>query len=354
MSIDWSALQPHAPLSPNDARFVPRIERPSLVERALQSDAPIAVVGPVGSGKSTSLARFARELSERRPNTRCVPVLRDHLRHHMPSETEALLSADPTRLLGWCMLALISYWVAPGLISESDALDELNIDEKRPPTEQLRLVARATKEKLHADRLVLLLDGLERANTAEIQAALDELLRFHDDFRLVAVLPAQAMYGDASAWIHERFRMHFIPAVEPTGAGRDFLREVVRRRIGETPAALEAIVDEAITQSGGIPRTLLQLVQDAGSYATLAGRELPLPEDLTLAVQDHRQSLRRLLDKDDKRALLDADGTDGSEIELPRRARLIAHGLLLEYQTHGDLVVHPAPMLRPILAPKAA
>lgn len=300
MTIDWSALQPHAPLGANDARFVPRIEHPSLVERALQSDAPIAVVGPAGSGKSTSLARFGRELSEQRPNTRCVSVL--------------------------C----------------------------GPTPDQLRLVARATKEKLHADRLVLLLDGLERANTAEIQAALDELLRFHDDFRLVAVLPAQSMYGDASAWIHERFRMHFIPAVEPTGAGRDFLREVVRRRVGEIPAALEAIVDEAITQSGGIPRTLLQLVQDAGSYATLAGRELPLPEDLTLAVQDHRQSLRRLLDKDDKRALLDADGTDGSEIELPRRARLIAHGLLLEYQTHGDLVVHPAPMLRPILAPKAA
>jgi hypothetical protein len=160
----------------------------------------------------------------------------------------------------------------------------------------------------------------------------------------------------------EQFRVYSVPpvVVAPTNsphaaAGRAFLREVLRTRVGDEGMRASAdVLESAISLSGGIPRTFLQLVQDSAMYARLAGREVLRETDLTAAVKDQRQSLRRLLDQGDKQEILRADGTDGAEIPRERRARLIASGLLLEYEEDGELVVHPAPILEPILRRPAA
>jgi hypothetical protein len=117
---------------------------------------------------------------------------------------------------------------------------------------------------------------------------------------------------------------------------------------------LAHVLDRAAEASGGIPRTFLQLVMDAATYARLSNREMPSMDDLRDAMNDHAESLRRLLNKGDVAALREADGTDGLEVDPERRLRFLTHGLLLEYKIGDRIVVYPAPLLAGILASKAA
>jgi hypothetical protein len=103
-------------------------------------------------------------------------------------------------------------------------------------------------------------------------------------------------------------------------------------------------VNEAIRWSGGLPRVFLQLLADAGSYAKLRRSDpWPIVEDLNDARADQIDSFRRLLLPGDVDAIRGAAGTNGSELELDRKIRLMAHGILLERLRNGARVldVHP-------------
>ena len=101
---------------------------------------------------------------------------------------------------------------------------------------------------------------------------------------------------------------------------------------------------DAARWSGGIPRTFLQLLADAGTYARLRrDASWPEPTDLADAVADQEDSVRRVLLPGDTQAILAAEGTDGRELDLGRKVRLMAHGVLLERlrNRRPTLEVHP-------------
>lgn len=379
MAVDWKSLRPHVPASWDAAGsgglpvYVARPESHSLDALIRETTEPVAVVGPAGSGKSSVLGRVS---AERISGVVFVPVLTDHARPFFlslpPGEPDdpafyALVTpASASDVLLATEHVLSRALLARGTADSSGSLGPSARDERfrkgLSNLDAVRSLAREWRKVRGASQLVLLLDGMERLPSETIRADLERLLLLREELRVVAVLPAQVFYGPDAAWMTEHFRVYSVPpvVVAPTNsphaaAGRAFLREVLRTRVGDEGLRASAdVLESAISLSGGIPRTFLQLVQDSAMYARLAGREVLRETDLTAAVKDQRQSLRRLLDQGDKQEILRADGTDGAEIPRERRARLIASGLLLEYEEDGELVVHPAPILEPILRRPAA
>jgi hypothetical protein len=215
-------------------------------------------------------------------------------------------------------------------------------------------------KKAHPERPVILLsDGLEKLQADKAREIVDALLPFRSEATLLLVLPLSLVTGPASYEVVSTFKLFPVRPV-PVAAdmpsfheGRAFLREIALLRLGldpTLPSKLDPTLDRAAEASGGVPRAFLQLVQDAGMYATLAGRETPDDTDMQDAMADHAASLRRLLDKGDVAVLREADGTDGLEVEGTRKMRFFAHGLLLEYDAGNGTIVRPNPLLRGILA----
>jgi hypothetical protein len=379
MAVDWKSLRPHVPASWDAAGsgglpvYVPRPENHSLDALIRETTEPVAVVGPAGSGKSSALGRVS---AEHISGVVFVPVLTDHAREYFlslpPGEPDDLAfralvtpaSVSDVLLATEHVLgrALLARGIPDASGSHDPSAWDVRTRKGLSNLDAVRSLAREWRRVRGASQLVLLLDGMERLPAETIRADLERLLLLREELRVVAVLPAQVFYGPDGAWMTEQFRVYSVPpvVVAPTNsphaaAGRAFLREVLRTRVGDEGMRASAdVLESAISLSGGIPRTFLQLVQDSAMYARLAGREVLRETDLTAAVKDQRQSLRRLLDQGDKQEILRADGTDGAEIPRERRARLIASGLLLEYEEDGELVVHPAPILEPILRRPAA
>ena len=104
-------------------------------------------------------------------------------------------------------------------------------------------------------------------------------------------------------------------------------------------------MDDAIGLSGGLPRVFLQLMADAGSYAKLRRSDSwPIAEDMQDAWADQVESYARLFLRGDTDAIRAAVGTRGNELELDRKIRLMAHGILLERIRNGETILdaHPA------------
>jgi len=108
--------------------------------------------------------------------------------------------------------------------------------------------------------------------------------------------------------------------------------------------AMRDCVSMASRLSGGIPRVFLQILADAGCYAQMKRSEPWLcAEDLEDACADQVDSFRRLLMPGDVFAIRQVIGTNGCELSVDRRIRLMAHGVLLERRRNGSpvLAVHP-------------
>jgi hypothetical protein len=334
-TMDWNRLAPHRPLGPGDALHVERPadggERLAALVRARMG--PIAVTGPVGCGKSTELAAAAKAL-ESDFVTRIVPV--DRL-------------ADMRKLDEQGLLELVN----KALASDRSGAAALGVAAE-PRNEFLSLV-RQLAQKSPQGRVVLLLDGLEKCPAESASRVVQALLSIREEADFVAVVPLDLVTGPGGyALISEMrlFHVRPVPVLQEQGVqwreGRRFMREIFLRRMGLTTAeeAQEQLLAHATDSSSGLPRTFLQLMRDAGGYAAIAGRDVPGLEDFQDALLDHRESLQRLLRDGDTEVLRRADGTDGLEVPIERRVRLLTHGLLLENEVAGRVVVHMNQILR--------
>jgi hypothetical protein len=218
----------------------------------------------------------------------------------------------------------------------------------------LALVAELSRQR----GVAILVDGLERAASPVAQDTLRDLVEAARDVSLLAVLSPALVTGPDAYMVLEDLGLRQVALrpvlVDPDGGqpamlGRQFLHEILQRRLGvsDLPSLLEEVADGAAVWSGGVPRMFLQLLRDAHTAATLANRGQPTLDDLATAVRDHRSSLRRLLRDGDLDVIRAHRGTTGIEIPVDRRTRLLAHGLLLEYETPGmpDPIVQPHPLL---------
>ncbi|HYO56616.1 hypothetical protein [Archangium sp.] len=321
---------------------------------------PFAVAGPVGSGKSTEIATATTELN-------------------LDTELFAVdLSLDQflnmREITGADLL-----WAIGGSLFEVVARPHLQLQLELPDEERSRLtgkcpshqghlesgpyrdaflaVVREFKKKaLSKSQVAILLDGLEKCPEEKARIAVRTFLSLRDEVEFAFVVPPSLVIGPANVELLSELRVFPIrpvPVIEKQGAhwkeGRQFLADIFRRRMGKDTnvEALAPLMETAAISSGGLPRTFLQLMRDMGGYATVANRELPTREDLDNAMRDQADSLRRLLRDGDMQVMQAADGSDGLEIPIERRVRLLTHGLLLENEVEDRVIVRMHPLLGP-------
>lgn len=388
-SADWTRLGPHRPLDKQTmSLYVPRPEGGAarLLQLVRAGSTAIAVVGPMGSGKSTELFAAAADLAEDPDHFVSIFPL-DHVEASVYAPKAIHLQQGSI----WAFLAIslarhaegrkvtLSTGLLRKLRKASDTVElaasgqsedlmvrlrkigdalagDADLRGEDLLLETLREVRRASGQKT----FVIICDGLEKIPVERARELLEGLLRFRSEASLVAVVPTALVVGPGSYEVLSNFKVFPVRpvAVHDEGSisgrdGRDFLKAIVLRRSHMdtvVPPDLDLVLDRAAEASGGVPRAFLQLVQDAAMYARLSMRERPTLEDLGEAMGDHAESMRRLLVKGDVDALRAADGTDGLEVDPERRLRFLTHGLLLEYKLNDRIVVHPAPLLAGILA----
>jgi hypothetical protein len=350
--MDWKALAPHQPLEQGDPLHVPRPmgdgqRLASLVRAGL---GPLAVAGPVGSGKSTELAVAAQALEPDyaisiQPFDRILNMRRLQAAHIHWALGNKLMDA-----------MLKQKMAIPTEVRQTLAVPPQNSkrDEGSAHRDACLAVLREL-EKQSSIRLALFADGLEKCTEEVARPAVRALLSLKDEMELVLVVPPSLVTGPENVELLNELRVfpvRPVPVLEEVGSrwkeGRQFLADIFKRRMGEDPRteALAPLVETASIASGGLPRNFLQLMRDAGGYAAVANRELPTREDLDSAMRDQADSLRRLLRDGDMRVMQEADGTDGLEVPIERRIRLLTHGLLLEYEVGDKVLVRMHPLLR--------
>lgn len=377
-TIDWKALSPHVPLGPGDAHYVERAGSAGaeISQWILADRSPLLVGGPAGVGKSTELARAAELLQPDRV-TCLVQLDRFENMRRLTPDRMRLRIAQRLGYLAKAVLHLpLSDSLERALLHVEDELQ--GIAPAPGPTSAVLLnaalseVARLSRQ----GRVTLLIDGLEKVPPGPTSLDLFEALgSIHEDVELVAIIPWHAAFGpQAETVIRAGERFVGLRALDVEGAtgepGRTFMRQVLAHRlhwneaefdpnsvVGTVGASLDEararvaarrnLVDDAIRWSGGLPRVFLQLLADAASYAKLRRSDpWPIVEDLNDACADQVDSFRRLLLPGDADAIRAAAGTRGSELDLERKIRLMAHGVLLERLRDGGRVLDVHPLAR--------
>jgi hypothetical protein len=364
MVPDWKALLPHRPLDPDSDQYVapPTGGAERIAEWILADRTTVLVAGPVGIGKSTELARATRLMHAER--TACLIRL-DRLENMRRATTDQLLLRTAGELayqtIGQFHIHLSSPLRATlghaGVLTH-EATDSTG--QKVPTfTGSALTTLKLTLSEISSarnQRIVLILDGLEKMpdgpNTLEFFESLGLL---SDAVDIVAVLPWSLAFGvgtNAAIRVDEHIVVLRAPDVTQSDApGPEFLLELLARRLSiPSPPEARAVFEEAIRCSGGIPRTFLQLVADSGTYARIR-RKAPWPDffDIRDAILEQQESFRRLLRPGDSAAIRAAITTDGRELELERRVRLLTHGVLLERDLGNMTILELHPLLAGLL-----
>ena len=245
-----------------------------------------------------------------------------------------------------------------------------------PASDMARLACNEVARLSRQGRVTLVLDGLEKVPERALATDLfDALALLPESTEIVTVVPWSVAFGPQAGQALVRQGERFVAvrapevAAKPGEAGRAFLRHMLARRLGlpagafdrpspgpitthlvaSVPPDMAEVVERAAELSGGVPRTFLQMVADAGTYAKLRGSAWPVAADLVDAVSDQQDSLRRILLPGDRAILKEFDGEDGAEMDPEVKVRMLAHALLLEREVGGAVVLRMHPLLAPIV-----
>jgi hypothetical protein len=385
MTPDWSALAPHRPVAAGRSQYVapPSNAGEEIANRVMAGAGTILVGGPAGIGKSTELDRAAALLRGRgRRIALLIPIdTWENMRRVTPDRLLLRIAGQCARVasqnLGMSLnqellAALWQAGVLPSSVLTGGAAGVYEATPRALATAVLGEVARLSK----LGPVTLLIDGMEKVPEGPTGTELfDALANLPEHVEQVVVMPWHAAYGPHSETVirpGEKWMILSPDRVEGNAGARAraFLREILARRLsidatwldpepsaarvasramGDDipPTAFAALVDDAAVWSGGIPRVFLQLVADAGTYARLRRDEdWPKDVDLVDAVADLEDSFRRALLPGDTEACRQAEGTDGRELELGRKIRLLARGVLVERRDDRRTVLEIHPLAR--------
>ncbi|HWO22450.1 MAG TPA: AAA family ATPase [Kofleriaceae bacterium] len=359
---DWRLLAPHRPLSPGDDAYVARPTGggDAIATWVNAGGSTILVSGPTGVGKSTELAHAAQALQATR--VACL-VQVDRMANMHRLDADALMRHVAARLVTFVRdevglsLSRKLAFAATGTPSSLDILlgTKLGSQERVQASGlSLALAALAEIERVSSqERIALLIDGLEKLlpgpGTREI---FDALAQLPESVDLIVVIPWHAAFGGGTESIlRAGERLHRVAALDTMGeqgniAAEFFIRVLARRLrvVDRLPVSMTPLLEIAFMASGGIPRIFLQLMADAGTYARAKrGAGWPVRDDLSEAIADQEASFRRALLPGDTQAIMAVQHTDGRELDLERRVRLLAQGILLERTWNGrvSLEIHP-------------
>jgi hypothetical protein len=377
MALNWKALAPHRPLDPGEAGYVvpPSGYAERVARLVLTGTSTVLVGGPVGVGKSTELAQIAALLKQGRVACLVQVDRSENIRRLTPDQLLLRIAGELVEM------AFDDYGVQVSLplltaLRRNGTLAPIHfgapVAEPTFTGSPLSLLNAARSEVARATgqtRIALVIDGLEKMpDTPESHAVLSALGQISDEVDIITVVPWFVAFGTSEDAVRHGAVFAPCPAPEVDGprgaAGRQFLVDILTKRLGLPPERLDedeatsagprrATVLEAIRWSGGLPRTFLQLMADAAQYAQIRrGDEWPDDHDLADAVADQKDSFRRALLPGDTAAILKVDATDGREMELGRKIRLLARGIILERRSNGGYVMDIHPLVRPLLEGK--
>jgi hypothetical protein len=353
---EWRRLVPHRPLSAGDDAYVVRpVSGGDAIANWVEAGGTTVLVnGPTGVGKSTELARAA--LALQRTRVAClVQTDRSTNMHRLTENAFMWIVAAELVILARSVLGL------PVSEELTSAVAALRNEHRDLPPKLFRTgganAARVAVEeiaRLSHQRIALVIDGLEKLpqgpDASEIFGALSSLPELVD---LVVVIPWHVAFGGGTeAILRAGEHLHRVAALDTEGpegleTASFFARMLARRLLGvdALPTQLEPLLGTAFKLSGGIPRVFLQLMADAGTYARVKrGAAWPDDSDLVEAIRDQEDSFRRTLLPGDTDAIRSAIKTDGRELELARRVRLLAQGVLLERVRNGQLTLELHPL----------
>ncbi|MDO9020116.1 MAG: hypothetical protein Q8S73_25900 [Deltaproteobacteria bacterium] len=361
LNPDWKKLTPQIPVGALSDQYVSRPMEGGLriAERMKAGCTTALIAGPAGIGKSTELLLVGVGLA---PEAAVIVPLELDRKFNMRR-------LDPAEVMQVTALTAAEMALTGGVPLSASLMNRVRRSSAgEQPTFQPELAVLVVREiqRLAPDRPVtLLIDGMEKTPADVARPVFEALTSLGADVNLVVVVSWQLTFGpDAQEVIRpgeKLFVLHPIVVEGEEGAeGRRFFREILRRRLalpedffdaatGELTLAV-GVIEEAIHLSGGVPRTFLQLVADAGAYAHVRrGSAWPDSADLANAVADQRDSLRRLLIPGDEKALRAVEGTDGREMELERKLRLLSHGIVLEHGGASGPVMRAHPLAQGLL-----
>lgn len=351
MTHDWRALAPHRPISISEVRdgtfYVPRTgEGAEAISVLLNAglERPIAIFGPAGSGKSTELAALAQI----RGPTWVGPLIRldKTLPYHESVSVDEVLDAITEFAISLARDKLHLQLSSDLQSARSPRGFDLLL-------ETVREIRKASRQGV----IALIVDGLEKASLQLAYGTLVQLERLRDEARIVVVVPTVVATGPSAAVLHDYQVISIGPVIvsqtvdasvtdKMAEQGASFLLEIAKRRLAMASLGeLEPLLRAAAQSSGGLVRTFLQLLHSAALSAAMRGSRDPDLKDLKQAARDQTGFLLRLLKEGDTEALRAAHGTDGREVEIDRRVRFLANGLLLEYEPPRGPVVRVAPLL---------
>lgn len=368
MVPDWKLLVPHRPVEPGAPGYVrpPDGTGERIAKWIAAGGSTVLLGGPVGVGKSTELAHAASLLQA--THVACLVPLDRYANMRKITADEARIviakrvaevalegrNAFTSELLRQALSGLTSSLRA---VSVAGLNVELAAPKERPPAEVLDLTLREAERLSSGRRLCLLLDGLEKSPESVGRDIFDVFAEVADFVDIVTTIPWHTTFGPTADLVvrpGERLEMVRPPVVEGKEgeSGRWFLADILKARLGASvPPQVEPLVLEAATWSGGIPRSFLQILSAAGTFARLR-RDADWPDatDLADSVAGQQDSYRRVLLPGDTAAIHAAVGTDGREMALDRKVRLMSHGVLLERVRSGSPVLEVHPLARNALA----
>jgi len=370
MRFEPTTLAPHQPLEPGDPRYVSRPQDLARrIVKRVENQHTVLFAGPAGVGKSTEIGAVAHALRE---NRAAVLLHADRYSDLHPFK--------PTKAVLWMAREVANESRKKAVVVELETDGHL-ASEMIPRMEKLiRDIERALRSvpihdsvstspvpleqavswlndactylsALFSLRPCLLVDGLEKLNADGVLAILKGLEGRLPNIDLVCVIPMELAYASRTDRLS---RPEILRALSTSGEGVAFLRELIERRAGAGAddargllMADPAIIERTFAWSGGIPRDLLQLVEDAAFNAfDRHSTWQPDERDLRDAGADLAYGSRAAMIDGDKERLRAIDATDGTGLDPATRLRLFSSDLLVEYEEGEKRVVRVHPIVK--------
>jgi hypothetical protein len=360
---NFRLLAPHKPVDPsNYSNYIaPKYGAEQIAEQVL-SRHTILIGGPSGIGKSTELARTAKFLQRERL-TCLVPIDRWENMRQLNSKQLILRMAGRLAYIAVHNLNIpISEELQMILIVAKVLKDDsIDIDETVVVPDEGEVLRRVVSEINQylplGKRISFLIDGLdkvpeENSSSQELFEALGALPKSID---LVVIVPWYAIFGPkAASVIRYGEKLIILRALDdlasPNGENLQFLIDILVSRLGinadevtNNPNRLK-FVHEAAKWSGGIPQVFLRLLGDAFvNMQTDINGSWPDVSSITDVVKSYGDGFRRILLPGDTKIINQSVGTDGREIDIKTRIRLMNYNILLERLNNDkpELSIHP-------------
>jgi len=353
-TVDWKRLRPNLVVAPGDPLYAWRPDTWNGGERLAALLAagmgPLVIAGPPGSGKSTELAAAASELAKNYA-TLLVPL--DPLVSGQPFDARrlavALTHAVARDLTGR------GVELAPEVQSALRLSTSPWLGAQYDGIELLLHLLRAARSLPGSQPVALLIDGLDKCTAATARAIASDLRPLAREAPLALVLAPSAVTGPEAHELLRSFRLCPVgavpisldlPGTSPMDAWK-FLSAIALQRLGWAgwPGNVEKYAYKAALCSAGLPRSFLLFLQDVAGYSGISGHGRVTRAGMRMTYRLHHESAIRLLCAGDLPDLERAKGTNGSELPLAAKLRLLDQGLVLEYEGDGKIIVQPHPIL---------